>query len=602
MPSGDQTIATALEYLSRGWSVFPVKGKKPLLSSWHPYQERLPEVEEIRRWWTKWPDAGIAIVTGKISNLVVVDIDPDKGGTREGIEATGRITVTGRKGWHYYYSYPKDADRVSNRVEARPGVDVRGDGGYVIAAPSVHENGNSYAWESQDDLASMPAWVSAPSPVSELAHDPNERPWVSDMLGGNIPEGQRNDTVARYAGYLCSKGMALEIAQAHAVLTSNGWDNPLPESEVRRTVASVYQTAKRNEDRNTEEEKKKLAQPFRALRFHEYLEEYGAYEQQWLADKWMLENTIAFVASPPGGYKTWITFDLAVSVASGKPFLDVVPVNVSGPVIIIQQEDFAGQIAERLALIAEAKYGIPPITKDTPMFAWPEPVPDLPIYIHPDAELRIDDQIVMSRLENLIKEVRPKMMIIDPLYFAVSMDNHMADAVKDLKVFKRLRDEYGCTFVFVHHTNKSGAESFDRQAMWGSQFLNAFLETGIHTRGLADEPGAVVVHRHFKGTGAVEKVRLDFDISTEPGEFRYKVTQNKASDDDVNLAGAPAGTSARQQQILTALMDGPAKAGALMERTGIAKTAFYSHMSKLEEQGRVLKNGSSYHLPEKVTP
>jgi hypothetical protein len=591
-------MAAALEYLSRGWSVIPVHGKRPRIPAWAPYQERLPTVQEITTWWNQWPDAGIAIITGRISKLVVVDIDPKNGGTREGLPSTGRVAKTGGGGWHLFYSYPDGPEPVQNQTGMfHDGVDVRADGGYVVAAPSPHASGGTYQWEAENALTTPPDWVIKPS---ALAHAEEDKSWLSDVMGAGAPEGQRNDAVASMAGLMRSKDIDVTMAQALIVSQVNSWVAPLPEAEVRRTVQSVYATAERRASARTAEEQEKRDQPFRALRFNNYMKEYGAAEQSWLADGWMLEDTIAFVASPPGGYKTWMTFDLVVSVASGKPFLGNIPVHVTGPAIIIQQEDFHGTIAERLAIIAESKFEIPPLDPEADFFDLPPAAPDLPIYIHPDAELRVDDEIVMERLEALIKEIRPRIVVIDPLYSAVPMGNYMADAVKHLMEFKRMRDEYRCTFVFVHHTNKSGSEGFDRQAMWGSQFLNAFLETGWHNRGIADEPGVAVVHRHFKGCGSKEKVRVEFDICTE-GEYRYGVTVSAATDDDINQAGAPAGTSAAHQNVLAALADGPATGPALLERCALHKSTLYRALEKLEAQGLIAKEGRAYRsiAPEK---
>jgi hypothetical protein len=72
----------ALEYLVRGWSGIPIEGnggrKKPLVK-WQEFQERLATPEEVAGWWKKWPDANVGIVTGAISNLVVVDTDGPEG-------------------------------------------------------------------------------------------------------------------------------------------------------------------------------------------------------------------------------------------------------------------------------------------------------------------------------------------------------------------------------------------------------------------------------------------------------------------------------------------------------------------------------------------
>src|ERR1700748_2159599 len=77
----------SLYYLSQGLPVFPVQGKTPLIK-WGPYQERLPSEEEIKEWWTKWPNADIGMVTGPISGRLVLDIDG-----KEGQEAINKFSV-----------------------------------------------------------------------------------------------------------------------------------------------------------------------------------------------------------------------------------------------------------------------------------------------------------------------------------------------------------------------------------------------------------------------------------------------------------------------------------------------------------------------------
>ena len=80
MPSTDQILSAALVYAENGLSVIPVsRDKKPLLKSWKEYQDRYATEEEILSWWEQWPDANVAIITGKISDLVGVDADGSEG-------------------------------------------------------------------------------------------------------------------------------------------------------------------------------------------------------------------------------------------------------------------------------------------------------------------------------------------------------------------------------------------------------------------------------------------------------------------------------------------------------------------------------------------
>jgi hypothetical protein len=163
---GLDTLKFALDYLARGWSVIPLRprDKKPALASWKEYQTRRPTEEEVRSWWQRWPDANIGIATGAVSGIIVLDVDGEDG--RRSLEeiAGGNIprtphTNTG-KGRHYLFRHPGGEWR--NFAGKLPGLDFRGDGGYIVAPPSVHPSGRRYEWElgpDEAELADPPAWL-----------------------------------------------------------------------------------------------------------------------------------------------------------------------------------------------------------------------------------------------------------------------------------------------------------------------------------------------------------------------------------------------------------------------------------------------------------
>lgn len=141
-------LKEALRYLSLGYSVFPLhmKSKIPAIE-WAKYQRQKPTVDQLTEWFSV--DRNLAIVTGQISGLVVLDVDTTKGGVMESLKErfpTDMVVKTG-KGFHLYYQYP--GFHVDNRVNMMPGVDVRGDGGYVVAPPSIHPDGSVYKWLEQ---------------------------------------------------------------------------------------------------------------------------------------------------------------------------------------------------------------------------------------------------------------------------------------------------------------------------------------------------------------------------------------------------------------------------------------------------------------------
>jgi hypothetical protein len=114
----------------------------------------------IRAWWTRRPRANIGMATGYRSGIVVVDIDLDKGGFetltalihRYGEWPTTPAVRTGGGGLHFFFRYPEGAG-IRNDAGKRlgPGLDVRGEGGYVLLPPSTHATRRLYEWEGGED-------------------------------------------------------------------------------------------------------------------------------------------------------------------------------------------------------------------------------------------------------------------------------------------------------------------------------------------------------------------------------------------------------------------------------------------------------------------
>lgn len=163
-------LTAAIRYANEGFCIVPIAwttqtrrcscrrpdctapGKHPIISGWRREASKDPNL--ITRWWHRWPDAGVGIATGKISNLVVIDIDPRHGGdaSLKELEASfGQLPKsfrvrTGGGGLHIYLRHP--GFEIPNSTGLVPGVDIRGNGGLVVAPPSRHVSGGLYEWIS----------------------------------------------------------------------------------------------------------------------------------------------------------------------------------------------------------------------------------------------------------------------------------------------------------------------------------------------------------------------------------------------------------------------------------------------------------------------
>ena len=234
-------LVSALEYQAIGLSIIPTGGnKKPLIDSWKQFQEKCATVEEINSWWTKWPDANPACVTGKISGIVVLDLD--KKHNRTSKEFNLPITVcakSGNGGEHFFFKYPKDISIKSGSAISGEGVDCRGDGGYVLLSPSINESGGRYEWtipfESNENLAEIPDWF------KKLTSDNSkEKKWLIGKDG--VAEGSRNDTATSMAGKILSSTDP-ELWESLGWNQLQIWNNkntkPLSEKELRSVWESI---------------------------------------------------------------------------------------------------------------------------------------------------------------------------------------------------------------------------------------------------------------------------------------------------------------------------------------------------------------------------
>lgn len=249
----------ALHYATQfGWRVFPLHtadekgcscgradcggpGKHPRTSDGS--RGATTDAKQIRAWWVQWPDANVAIATG--AGLVVIDIDPRHGGDDALVDLRAKLgalpdtveALTGGGGRHIFLSAPIEVRNSANVLGE--GVDVRGEGGYVVAAPSVHASGKAYAWEASsrpDEVEVQPvpqAWLAAMTARPKLRVVPGSKE-------EQIPDGQRNETLFRRASSMRSIGCSRA-----AILAAITEENdarcvpPLDPAEVKAIVESV---------------------------------------------------------------------------------------------------------------------------------------------------------------------------------------------------------------------------------------------------------------------------------------------------------------------------------------------------------------------------
>lgn len=251
----NKLLDAAIEYATKyKWAVFPCSpmSKKPLTP--HGCKDAKKSVGAIKAWWKRWPDASIGIATGSVSGLIVIDedLDEDKGlNGYEEVSEWERINgalpatvqcITGRGGYHLYYQY--DGTDIKNRAGILDGVDVRGEGGYVIAPPSMHPNGTEYQWEDAPDEVTI-APIDATVRKFLFGENEKTRAAADFKLPDRIQSGERNDTLFRLACSMQSQGLPdAAIMAALEQTNQNACDEPVSDAELMTIVESALRYQK----------------------------------------------------------------------------------------------------------------------------------------------------------------------------------------------------------------------------------------------------------------------------------------------------------------------------------------------------------------------
>ena len=229
-------IDAALSLSSTGIPIFPVKAdKKPHIKSWQ--NKASADQAKVKKWWRRWPEANLAIPTGHQSGLVAVDVDVKNGvngyeslstiEARFGEQGTRRIE-TPSGGIHLIYIANQ---KVMNKIGILDGIDVRGDGGYIVAQGSVI-GGLEYKV-----IHDVPPEEMTIEMVSWINGTKNMKP--PSKIG--VAKGERNNQIFKLASSYRGQDLDMESALKACKHIAHSCIPPLEEAEVIATVENVYQ-------------------------------------------------------------------------------------------------------------------------------------------------------------------------------------------------------------------------------------------------------------------------------------------------------------------------------------------------------------------------
>lgn len=438
----------ALAYANKGLAVFPLQshGKAPLTQN--GCKDATTDKKQIEEWWNKHPNANIGIATGYISaGLLVIDLDIDEDKGINGYDTLKRWevvhgklpdswqSITGRGGYHLFYW---SLELIYNRVKIMEGIDIRGEGGYIVAPPSIHPNGKRYEWEQSPDEFEL---VEAPDIVLAFLNQKSEeqKSFTSPIT---IPEGERNNILFKMASCLQARGLDGEAIMA-AVSKENErkCQPPLSDKEIKKLVNSALKYESGNFPYYKTVYDKGAFKPVKPkgnldIITAKDLQGLDIPPLKFIVEK-LLPLGLIVLGAPPKSFKSYMCLDMCLSICQGLDFLGFKTKKCS--CLYLDLESTRRRPKTRLEQILKG-----------------QPAPDN-LYIATKAEMLgngFEDQLRREKTNrpdievvvvDVFKRIRPGNTKIK--------DNYERD-YEDYGMIKALADELNISIVLVTHTTK----------------------------------------------------------------------------------------------------------------------------------------------------
>lgn len=450
------------------------------------------------------------------STLTVEGVNKDLsyhiGADKGGWDITQVLRVPGTK--NYKYSPPQDGKllwaekRLFNLEKVKT---------------SVRPTTSEPLPEPTENLKTLLEGWALPERVSELLNTRKE----------DVIVGERSERLWEIETLLVEAGLPiLEIVKIISVCEWNKFKGRKGEQEhIYREVLKAEQHVKSRSrstiSLTTDPTGEALKQQVWALPFKTFATKDMS-PPMWLVDNIWQVGTYGMIAGEPKTYKSVQATDLALSVASGRPFLGSFNVNMRGAVLYIQEENNEQTVQDRLFKIAESK-GLLSVSKDG--FGLKE---DLPIYFSNNYGVDLTDKSSRELIEKTIQEIEPVLVILDPLYMMLGRtdENSAKEVGEVLRWLTYLRNQYKCAILVCHHYNKGSVNARGGQRVRGSGAFHAWVESALYVSATA-ERGKVKIEREFRAASPLAEIEVQIEMGS-PGELFYKAVV-KGTEDDMTL-------------------------------------------------------------------
>lgn len=507
-----------IQLRNRGLSVFPVSNETKIpLIKWDRLQDTLPTLEEVKEWFAV-NGRSVGVAMGKVSGTFLLDLDFAKHPeSRAWYEANKHriprtwVERTKSDGLHIYFKWVDTLElKQTNTTGANggsklpKGVDTKGYGGYSKMTPS-----EGYEWIVPPHIAPLanpPEWLLELLPakgssirkvLTQTAG--NKTSWFAEALAG-LKEGNRNETFTKIAGSLRARGYGSH--EIFELLKGKADEVDFPANELETICQSVGRYASN-------------VQPIvevASAGIETFLE--NAEVVSWIVPDVVAHKSIGFVAGLPETGKTWVLIDLAVECArGGGMWLGRFPTK-KARVLFIDQERFKGETQRRFRAVFAAKNITPKDLHGN-------------LFVRCGTTTRINLDASYQAFRKELEEIRPDIVLIDSFVsFHTVEENNRGEIQTVLEQIKQLRNEFGCTFVFVDHENKGAFHAKDE-----NEQPSAFRMAGSIAKPAAAE-FVLTVRRHDPDTSMVHHTKSTLASTVAP--FLVKVS-NVGSKDKIKV-------------------------------------------------------------------
>lgn len=348
---------------------------------------------------------------------------------------------------------------------------------------------------------------------------------VLTLLNGEAEEGRRSDVMWYLENKMHEAGMSPnEIIE---VIKASDWnkfkgrhdEDDRIRTELTKVIEKSIDVAP----------KKKLVPVTQELRIQSFGEVMGSLQSNpgWQVPGFWMRRSHGMVAGEPKSFKSTFAMDLGLSIAApGTKFLGKYPVDQNGPVLYVQNENAEWIMKDRFEKMLKHKglVGKVSITgRDTLNLQFP---PEIPFYMVNQQNFILTNPDQQEFLEQTIKEMKPELVILDPLY--LMFDGDIASAQELFPVLQwllYLKVTYNCGIMLIHHWNKGGDSKRGGQRMLGSTTLHGWIESALYLKTNPTDDGneaEIVMEREFRGAGLHNKLEIRLQMG-EMGDPHYQV-------------------------------------------------------------------------------